>query len=196
MAAIARQTIEQSGDLPEGVNLWSLSPKLSTKRFRSSESFDAYTNTLAEMSAKDANLVVWIQARKFANNNFWYPSFGQWIRHGVIISGSGERTHIGVVFSTSIENSWGDRVIWSPESGPKSSQACKWVLNRAFGKGGGLVCDPFARDHNLAVWCRRLNIAYCGYAIDKDAYDHITRELAQEDIPGIQEELPLLNNGE
>jgi len=191
------QTVTAAGDLPQGVDLWSLTPNFRLKVFRDSARFSAYADRLADLSATNAILIVWIRVQNFADNNFWYPSFKQWIRHGIVLSGSAERTHMGIVFSNSADSRWGTKTLWSTSGGVKCSQTCKWVLGRTFGKAGGLVCDPYARSPYLAVWCRRLGIGYRGYARDKAVLDAIENELAQTEIPGIQEELPLLiKNGE
>lgn len=185
-------TIEEPGKLPGDVNLWSLTPSFTLKRFKIEHLFAAYVNGLTERSARDANLIIWIGIRNFADNNFWYPSFDQWIRHGTVLSGSGDRTHLGIVFSNSIENRWGTKILWSPSGGVRCSETCRWVLRKAFKEAGGWVCDPYAKSPHLAVWCRRLGIGYRGYARDKAVRSTIEKELAQTEIPGIQEELPLL----
>jgi len=191
------QRVSSSGEYPEGVAMWSLAPNFVTKRFKNSDEFIAYGDSLAAKSADKAVLIVWINIRNFADNKFWYPSFNQWIRHGSVLSGSGDRTNLGVVFSNSMDIRWDTKVLWSTSGGVRCSETCKWVLGKTFRKTGGLVCDPYARSPQLAVWCRRLGIAYRGYARDKTVRDAIEKELAQTEIPGIQEELPLLiTNGE
>jgi len=191
------QTIAGSGEFPEKVDMWSLAPNFSVGRFKNSVMFTAYADGLAERSAANAILVVWISIRNFADCNFWYPSFNQWIRHGTVLSGSGDRTHLGIVFSNSIDIRWGTKVLWSPSGGVRCSETCRWVLRKTFKNQGGLVCDPYTRSPHLAVWCRRLGIRYRGYARDKAIRDTVEKELAQTEIPGIQEELPLLiTNGE
>ena len=191
------QSIASPGELPYGVTMWSLTPNFVTKRFKNRDEFIGYGDGLAEKSADKGILIVWIGISNFADCNFWYPSFNQWIRHGTVLSGSGDRTHLGIVFSNSIEARWGTKVLWSTSGGAKCSETCRWVLRKAFRKTGGLVCDPYARSPQLAVWCRRFGIAYRGYARDKAIRDTIEKELAQTEIPGIQEELPLsITNGE
>jgi len=196
MEVAATQTIDGSGELPKEVDLWSLTPNFATKTFKDKDRFAAYADSLAERSSADANLVVWINVDRFGEMGFWYPSFDQWIRHGFIVSGSGDRTVMGVVFANSIENRWGTKVLWSPVGGIRSSQTCRWVLKKAFRKTEGLVCDPYAKSPDLAVWCRRFNLGYRGYTRNQAVRARIEKELAQMEIPGIQEELPLLMNGE
>jgi hypothetical protein len=194
---IASQTISEPGELPEGVDLWSLSPNFSTRQFKTMEPFSKYANGLAERSAKRANLIVWIGIRNFADMNFWYPSFDQWIRHGVILSGSGDRTMMGIVFSNTGENRWNTKIIWSEIGGERCSQTCRWVVRKSLSDKGKLVCDPYAKSYQLASWCRRFNLEYRGYTGYQRVRAKIEKELAQTEIPGIQEELPLLmKNGE
>ena len=193
---IAAQTIQEPGELPTGVDLWFLSPKFSTKRYRSPEKFAEYVDGLVDRSAPDANLILWIRVWNFADNQFWYPTFNQWIRHGVILSGSGNRTEMGVVFSRSIESRWRMKAIWSEGGGPKCSHTCSWVVRKICSGDKKLICDPYAKSHHLAMWCRRLNVEYRGYTRYQGVRDKIEKELAQLEFPGIQEELPHLMSGE
>lgn len=197
MIGAASQTVAEPGELPAGVDLWSLSPNLTTKRFRTPEPFAEYVNGLAGKSSARANLIIWIDLLSFASMNFWYPSFEQWIRHGVILSGSGDRSIIGIVFSNYGDVRWGRKVIWSESGGPGCGRTCGWIVKKMSRESGKFVCDPYAKSHQLASRCRRLNIEYRGYTRYQAVRDDIEKELAQLELPGIQEELSLLiKNGE
>lgn len=203
------QSIGEPGELPTGVDLWVLSPRFIEAPFANGKNYAALVDGLAERSNPESTLVLWIHLRNFADEKFWNPSFDRWTRHGVIVSGSGDRTEVGFVFSNAPLRSardivnfrkkrWKHTVIWSEAGGPQCSKTCRWILKKISVDGATrTVCDPYAKHPALALWCRRMNMEYRGYSRYQGVRRRIEKELAQVDLPGIQEELPLLiDNGE
>lgn len=181
------QVICIEGELPSDVFLWSITPNFSFKKFKDKEYFCIYIDGEIYSKSNDkCNLIVWIDPIRFSQIHFWYPNFMNWIRHGFIVSGSGNRMMIGVVFSKTDGDRWGKKIIWSESGGQKCSHTCRWLLERA----GGLVCDPYAQSPILARWCRQLGLPYAGYTRNKRVLEEIKTTLAQLSIPGIQTGLP------
>lgn len=201
--AIATQTIEEPAEFPSGVDLWVVAPKFTERPFAQGNAYTELIDDLADKSNEDSTLILWVHIRNLAENTFWNPLFENWTRHGVILSGSGDRSEIGLVFSNSPlkrardvlrfhKNKWKSTVIWSEAGGPKCSNTCKWILNKISGDGESkLVCEPYAKGDTLALWCRRMNMTYRGYSKYQVVRDRIEKGLAQIELPGIQQMLPI-----
>lgn len=183
------QEILEGGKLPSGVHLWSITPNFSKRRFRRHDLFCKYIDyEIYEKSSDKCNLILWMDPFRFSQIKFWYPDFDKWIRHGIVVSGSGRRMMFGIAFSKTDGERWGKKIIWSENGGQKCSHTCRWMLE----KTKGLVCDPYAQSPVLARWCRQLSLPYAGYTKNQRVLKEIKTELAQLPIPGIQTSLPNL----
>ena len=174
-----------------GVRLWWLSPSFRDLRYIDRE---LHVN-MFYASKSNAYAVLWLKPTWFGNSRFTWPEFKRWIPHSSLVSGSGENICIGIILSNQLvkdKRLWGDnKNIWSVQGGSKSSETCKWLLDRLMPDGEGIVVDPYAQSADLASWCKRLNVEYRGYTENQELRDKIEKALAQLELPGIQEVLPL-----
>ena len=147
-----------------------------------------------ERSAEHAHLVLWMPASMLHRSTFDPLSGnGPWTPVTTIISGSNP-VHIGYVYSRSRSASqyWRSKLMLDHRGcrGSSSSTAMKFLLTE-FGIEHTFVVEPFAhRSAALAIWSRRLGYDYIGYTRSKKTYREIVKALAQQEIPGIQLQLP------
>ena len=196
--AVIQKLVGSISEVKGPIRLWWLAPpKMNHLR----EVCELLDESYIDRSEQEAYAILWLRPSWLGSPQFRYPDRVQWIPRSTIISGASNKVYIGILFSRHYDDEdkrvWnGLRSIWSPIGGSRSSETCKVVLSRVC-QPSGVVCDPYATSHILATWARRLNIGYLGYTQYQGVRSKIEKELAQVDLPGIQEELPLLmNNGE
>lgn len=179
-----------TGDLGEDkIRLWWVTPLFKNLK-KICRNLD---DSLFYLSDDESYILIWLRPSWFGIKDFSWPQLTKWIPRASLVSGSGKNIQIGVMLSRHFSEKdkfvWNEnKTIWSIDSGSKSSETCKWILGRI---ADGVVVDPYAQSQHVASWCRRYNLGYRGYADNQEVRTNIEKELAQVEIPGIQEELPL-----
>ena len=146
-----------------------------------------------DLSDETAHMVLWMPSSELHKSMFDPMGMcGPWILHATLFSGS-DPLHIGFVYARSRSRvDWGTKLILDERGkrGPSSTKAVKFMLDTLV-DNGGLVADPFAhRSAALPVWTRRKGLRYVGFTSSKKSYAAIVWALAQEELPGIQLEVP------
>ena len=144
-------------------------------------------------SADRAHLILWMPASELHQTPFDpLDMCGPWLPMATVLSGS-DPLHIGYVYARSRSKvNWDTKLILDERGkrGPSSSKTVKFLLER-LGDIVGPVVDPFAhRSAVLPIWARRKGFRYVGYTPSKKTYATMVKALAQEELPGIQLEVP------
>lgn len=182
------------------VSLWNLSPvwpgrekaKLNEHELR------GVVQNCYDHSENNACLVLWMPASELHQTVFDPQDCSPWFCKGCIFSGT-HPMHIGFVHTRGhrpvdqttklIPDARGKR-------GSSSSKTMKYLLKNFAPNGFGVVGEPFGhRSAQLPIWCRRLGYRYIGAVRSKSAHIEMTKRLAQEELPGIQLELPTKGRG-
>ena len=196
---IVKGRFENEKELPQ-VNLWNFAPKWPSRDgARMSEADLSDRMLLAhEHTVSDGFLMLWMPASELHVSTWdMWEDAEPWVPVSTLVSGRGRYLKIGVLYGKG-----GARVrdprIWGyehiidhdPRAGHTSSLTIKWLLDRLFPHGGGVLCDPYAhRSGVLATYCRRHAVRYIGFIQSQKGYGALEKVLAQVEIPAVQASL-------
>ena len=189
------------GRWDQKVDLFSMQPKW-PGTYKANLDVDGLMNMLVaaySLSKPDGCMVLWMPASKLHCSEFDpVTHVPRWKAMGTIFSGTGAMA-IGFVYCKTYNSRLqigAKQLLDTTGTGPSSSITMRWMLEKVFQFGDGLVMrkglvvDPYAHQSaQLAIWCRRMGLAYRGYMRSKKLFEAANAGLAQIELPGIQEEL-------
>jgi hypothetical protein len=187
-------------EIPHAVNLWNIAPRWpgSAKSKLTNTGLSNLLEFAFENTVRAGFLILWMPVSQLHRSEWaiWEDA-RPWRPVSSIVSGIGYSLKIGILYSKDAKyamehSAWGYHCIHdlNKRSGPTSSQAVKWLLDRLFPRGGGTVVDPYANSKAIfATYCRRYQIDYLGYIKSKKGYQAAQKVLAQVEFPAVQTEL-------
>ena len=161
------------------------------------DGLSAVTRLAYGMSSRNGIMVLWMNAVQLHKSPFDpVNDVERWKSVGTIISGTGSMS-LGFVYGRNFGSDLGAKQILDPKGmGPSSSITMKWLLEFAFRVDGtplkrrGFVLDPWAHQSvQLAKWSRRMGLRYRGHIASRKKFEAGRLELAQVELPVIQEVL-------
>ena len=182
------------------VSLWNMAPVWpGRKKSRLSVTdLSGIVEKCYNLSRPSAYMVLWIPASELHQTLFDPQECSPWLCQGTILSGS-HPMHIGYVHTRGGASLSHPTRLILDERGKRassSSKAMKYLLEELLSYGQHLVADPFGhRSAVLPIWCRRLHHRYVGAVRSKASYIEMANRLAQEELPGIQLEIPIKGRG-
>lgn len=182
------------------VSLWNLAPTWPGRDRAKLSEEDLYglIQKCYEHSENNACLILWMPASELHQTVFDPKDCSPWFCKGCIFSGT-HPMHIGFIHTRG-RCSVNQPTKLMPDArgkrGSSSSKTMKYLLKTFVPNGSGVVAEPFGhRSAQLPIWCRRLGHRYIGAVRSRSAYIEMTNRLAQEELPGIQLELPTKGRG-